>query len=56
METCEVWILTRVARLFILSVAVLEVQFGKSLKRESYLGEYGFVGHKHMVLALSRIK
>jgi len=46
----------RMARLLILSLAVLEVQFGKSFKRQSDLREYGFIGHKIMVLCLSLIK
>jgi len=41
-----------VAKLFILSVEVLAVQFGKSFKKRA-LGEHGFIGHKLMVLALS---
>jgi len=38
--------------LFILSLEVLEVQFGKSFKKR-VLGEHGFIGHKFVVLALS---
>jgi len=49
------WILIRVPRLLILSLAVLEVEFGKSVKRKRDLDEYGFIGHKIMVLALSLI-
>jgi len=48
-----------VARLFrlILSLEVLEVQFGKCFKKGA-LGEHGFIGHKFMVglLALSLLK
>jgi len=46
----------RVPRFLILSLAALEVQFGKSVKRVSDLGEYGFIAHKTMVLPLSLIK
>jgi len=46
---------TRMARLFILRLAVLEVQFGKSFKRKRDLGEqaYVYIGQKIMALALS---
>jgi len=50
------WILIRVARLLILSLAVLEVHFGKSFKTKRDLREHGFIGHKTMVLSLSQIK
>ena len=46
------WILIRVARLLILSLAVLEVQFGKNFDRKRYLGKHAFTGHKIMVLTL----
>jgi len=36
----------RVVRLFILSLPVLEVQFGKSFKRNKDLDEQGFIRHK----------
>jgi len=41
-----------VARLLILSLAVLEVQFGKNFDRKRYLGKHAFTGHKIMVLTL----
>ena len=49
-------ILIRVARLLILSLAVLEGQFRKSVKRKSDLGEHSSIEHEIMVLALSLIK
>ena len=35
----------RVARLFILGIAIVEVQFEKSFKRTRDFADHGFIGH-----------